>query len=234
MSELPEALTRVVALVGTEAVQRLREKKVVVIGIGAVGGACAEALARSGIGTLHVIDGDVFERSNLNRQPFSAVSVIGHSKAEATVVRLRDIAPDCNVSGETLRVESCHAEKILARLAPDAVVDAIDDVDAKVALLTAAVRLGIPVWSAMGAARKLDPRSLRVADIAQTQVCPLAKAVRKGLREQGITSGVRSVFSVEIPLPMEKGESLGSYMPVTACAGFFLAADLLQRLFDNR
>lgn len=223
------SFSRVEALFGAPALARFRGANVLVVGLGAVGGACAEALARSGIGCLWLVDGDVFEPSNLNRQPFAARSTLGRPKADVAIDRLADVAPACVVHAETHFVTPENAEALLDRAQPDAVVDACDDVPAKTALLTACHRRGLPAWSAMGAARKLDPSALRVTDLAKTQVCPLARNVRRLLRARGIVNGIRCVWSSEPPLSMPPG-ALGSYMPVTATAGLLLAADLLRWL----
>ncbi len=226
MNTTPE-LARTVALLGAEEMARLQALHVLIVGIGAVGGVCAEALARSGIGRLTLVDGDCFERTNLNRQPFASLDALGLAKVDATCRALANRAPHCRAVGEALRVTPMNAEALLARIAPHAVVDACDDVPAKVALLVAASRSGRPAWSAMGAARKLDPSALRVSDLSKTQVCPLARSVRHALRQHGITSGVRCVWSAEPARPMADGV-LGSWMPVTATAGLLLAADVMR------
>ena len=227
---MSETLLRAEALLGAEAMARLRVARILVVGLGAVGGACVEALARSGVGNLWLVDGDVFEPSNLNRQPFAALSTLGQPKADATTERLRDIAPTCSVTAERLRVDSENVDALLDRARPDAVVDAIDDVPAKLALLAECLRRGIPAWSAMGAARKRDPSALCVTDLSKTQVCPLARRVRQGLRDLGFTKGIRCVWSRETAAPQTPGAPLGSLMPVTASAGLLLAADVIKRL----
>lgn len=223
-------LLRAQALLGDEAMARLAAARILVVGLGAVGGACIEALARSGIGQLSLVDGDTFEPSNLNRQPFASLPAIGRPKSEVTCERLRLIAPTCATQSQTCRLCAENVEQLLDWAAPTAVVDAIDDVPAKVALLDCAHRRALPAWSAMGAARKLDPARLRVTDLAKTQVCPLARAVRQALRHRGIERGIRAVWSDEPPRPLGPGNTLGSLMPVTASAGLLLAADLLARL----
>lgn len=227
---MSETLLRAEALLGAEAMARLRVARILVVGLGAVGGACTEALARSGVGNLWLVDGDVFEPSNLNRQPFAALSTLGQPKADAATERLRDIAPTCFVTAERLRVDSENVGALLDRTRPDAVVDAIDDVPAKLALLAECLRRGIPAWSAMGAARKRDPSALCVTDLSKTQVCPLARRVRQGLRDLGFTKGIRCVWSRETAAPQTPGAPLGSLMPVTASAGLLLAADVIKRL----
>lgn len=228
---MSETLLRAEALLGAEAMARLRVARILVVGLGAVGGACVEALARSGVGNLWLVDGDVFEPSNLNRQPFAALSTLGQPKADATTERLRDIAPTCSVTAERLRVDSENVGALLDRARPDAIVDAIDDVPAKLALLAECLRRGIPAWSAMGAARKRDPSALCVTDLSKTQVCPLARRVRQGLRALGFTKGIRCVWSREAAAPQIPSAPLGSLMPVTASAGLLLAADVIKRLF---
>ena len=230
---MSETLLRTEALLGGEAMARLRAARVLAVGLGAVGGACAEALARSGVGALWLVDGDVFEPSNLNRQPFAALSTLGQAKAAVTAARLRDIAPTCAATAECLRVDAANVSALLDRAAPTAVVDAIDDVPAKLALLAECLRRGIPVWSAMGAARKRDPAALCVTDLAKTQVCPLARRVRQGLRALGFEGGVRCVWSREPPAPQAPGAPLGSFMPVTAAAGLLLAADVIKTLSEG-
>jgi tRNA A37 threonylcarbamoyladenosine dehydratase len=225
-------LTRTAALLGEQTLARLRAAHILVVGVGAVGGACAEALARSGVGRLTLVDGDTFEASNLNRQPFSAQSVLGHSKTEATQARLADIAPTCQVAGHHLFLKPADIAPLLDDVKADIVVDAIDDLTAKVALLEACVQRNLPVWSAMGAARKLDPLAFRITDISKTQVCPLARNVRQQLRRKGITHGIRCVWSAEPALPLPEG-ILGSYMPVTATAGLILAADIIAKIKEK-
>lgn len=225
-------LIRTAALLGDEALACLRATHVLVVGVGAVGGACVEALARSGIGQLTVIDGDCFEASNLNRQPFSAKSEIGHSKTEVTCRRLADIAPECCANGIHQMLTPDGVEAVLDAVKPHLVIDAIDDVPAKVALLATCVQRRLPIWSAMGAARKLNPLALRITDISKTQVCPLARNVRQQLRRRGIEKGIRCVWSAEPALPLPEGV-LGSFMPVTATVGLTLAADVICSLLPK-
>lgn len=225
-------LTRTEALLGDQTLARLRAVHILLVGVGAVGGACAEALARSGVGRLTLVDGDNFEASNLNRQPFSAQSVLGRSKTVVTQQRLADIAPTCHVEGRHLFLKPEDVAPLLDEVKADIVVDAIDDLAAKVALLECCVQRGLPTWSAMGAARKLDPLALNITDISKTQVCPLARNVRQQLRRKGVEKGIRCVWSSEPALPLPDGV-LGSYMPVTATAGLVLAADVIAWMRKN-
>ena len=228
MPDDPYLRTR--ALLGDVPLAALRSAHVLLVGAGADGGACIEALARSGIGRLTVIDGDIFAPSNLNRQPFAALATLGRPKATAVAERLKEIAPGCSCAAIDAFVTDETAARLIAETAPDAVVDACDDVDAKIALIRESVLATVPVWSSMGAARKLDPTALRVTDIAATQVCPLARSVRRRLREIGIAKGVRCVWSSEPARPLSSDGTLGSFMPVTATAGLLLAGDVLRHL----
>lgn len=226
-------LHRTEALLGHATMARLRQLHILVVGVGAVGGMCVEALARSGVGRLTLVDGDRFEATNLNRQPFSSLSALGSPKAEVTCSRLSDIAPTCHVEGIFLHLQAADIPQLLTRVAPDIVVDAIDDLQAKVALLEMCVNREIPTWSAMGAARKLDPLAFKVTDLSKTQVCPLARNVRHALRQRGITHGIRCVWSSE-PAVRLQHDTLGSYMPVTAAAGLLLAADIIRVLSSKQ
>lgn len=234
-TEMPDStqasfsLKRTTALLGSETMARLAKAHILVVGVGAVGGACVEALARSGVGRLTLVDGDTFEETNLNRQPFSSLSALGQPKTTVTCQRLADIAPSCQTQGLHQFVTPENVRDFLVETQPTLVVDAIDDLPAKVALLEQCVHLKLPVWSAMGAARKCDPLAFKVTDISKTQVCPLARHVRQQLRHKGIEKGIRCVWSSEPATPLHDG-TLGSYMPVTATAGLILAADVMRAL----
>lgn len=223
---VPPSLTRTAHLLGETAIESLQKLHVLVIGLGAVGGAAVEALARSGVGHLTLIDGDVFEISNLNRQPFALQSVLHQPKAKVTAEALREIAPTCATTSIQTFITPENIAQLLDQIQPDAILDAIDDLPAKKALLTTCAQRNLPTWSAMGAARKCNPAKLRVTDISKTDVCPLARNLRQALRKAGIHKGIRCVWSQELPSPHTPG-TLGSFMPVTATAGLLLAADLL-------
>ncbi len=230
----PYPLQRTEALLGRAVLERLASLRLLVVGLGAVGGACVEALARSGTGALGLVDGDTFEASNLNRQPFASLTTLGIEKSHATAQRLKEIAPSVTTYPETLTVTPENVVALLERMQPTVVVDAIDDLSAKVALLTACVRQELPVWSAMGAARKLDPTAFRITDLSKTQVCPLARALRHELRKVGISKGIRCVWSNEVPQALSAEGALGSYMPATATAGLLLAADIVKWCQDSQ
>ncbi len=190
-----EIFARTEALLGTEAVERLQSKRVAVFGIGGVGGYVVEALARSGVGALDLFDNDRVSLSNINRQIVALHSTVGHFKTEVAKARVLDINPQINVQTHNVFFlpENAHEFDFSVY---DYVVDAIDTVAGKVALIECAKRAGVPVISAMGAGNKLDATAFAVADISKTSVCPLARAVRRELKKRGI-EGVKTVYSKE-------------------------------------
>ena len=183
-------------LVGEEGVRALAKAHVTVFGLGGVGSYAVEALARAGVGRLTLVDFDVIEASNLNRQLVALHSTLGRSKVDVAAERIRDINPHAQVHTIASFAERETLDALLED-SPDHVVDAIDTVGAKVALLETTFRRGLPVVSCMGAANKLMPTGIQVADIADTCYCPLARAVRLGLRKRGIEGGIRCVYSHE-------------------------------------
>jgi tRNA A37 threonylcarbamoyladenosine dehydratase len=192
-------------LLGKEGLERLRNARVLVVGLGAVGSYAVEGLARAGVGHLRLADFDVVRPSNINRQLYALESTLNRPKAEIARERVLDINPQCDV--EALRVFA-DAETALGLLspAPDVVIDAIDSVNPKVELIAAAVTAGVCIVSSMGAATRIDHRAVRVADISETSVCPLARMVRKKLKTRGIERGVTCVFSTEPPDRAALGE----------------------------
>lgn len=218
---------------------RLAGAHVLVAGLGGVGSYCAEALARAGVGRLTLIDHDDVALSNINRQLPALLSTVGQSKAELMAARIRDIHPDC---GLTVLREFLVPETV-AEIVPDDtdfVIDCIDSLNCKVALVASSVQRGLDVASSMGAGNKLDPTRIRIADISRTCVCPLASVMRKRLRKRGIAKGVLTVFSDEpgrAPMPPQPVEGRGraravngtiSYMP--PLFGLMLAGAVVQRL----
>lgn len=235
---------RTLQLIGPTAMERLSRSRVAVVGLGAVGSYATEALVRASIGEIHLFDHDVVGETNRNRQLFALTSTIGQPKVEVARQRLLDINPYCQV---VARQEFVAPQEVDRLLDPtwDALVDAIDGVNAKVHLIAAAVRAGIPVVSSMGAAAKVNPYQVTSADLARTRVCPLAQVLRKRLRRLGITSGVRCVFSLESPQntkpPLlgetaEQGvwgrprEPLGSISYLTGIFGLMVAAEVIRIL----
>jgi tRNA threonylcarbamoyladenosine dehydratase len=185
---------------GTEGVELLKHKTVAVLGAGGVGSFTMEALARTGIGRLILIDKDVSDITNINRQLPSLHSTIGLSKVEVMKERISDINPNCEViAHQSFFLED--TQDILFQHSLDYVVDAIDLVTAKILLIRECVARNIPIVSSMGAANKIDPTRFRVLDISKTRVDPIAKILRRELKKHGIFHGVKTVCSTESPRP---------------------------------
>jgi tRNA threonylcarbamoyladenosine dehydratase len=188
-------------LIGEAGLAALEASTVAVIGLGGVGSWAAEALARAGVGGLVLVDHDCVCVTNINRQLVAATSTIGRPKAEVMRDRVLDINPRIRVEALQQYYNSLSAELIL-RPGLSYVVDAIDSLDSKIDLVLRAKEAGIPIVSAMGAGNKLDPTRLEVADISETSVCPLARALRKELRKRGVEH-LTVVFSREVPLEVD-------------------------------
>lgn len=191
-----ERFCRVEQLLGTPALERLQKSRVAVFGLGAVGSYAVEALARVGIGALRLVDCDVIRISNFNRQLYALESTLHRPKTDVARERVLEINPHCVVDTKNVFVDHTNVQELLDG-GWDVVVDAIDSLTPKVTLLAAAVQAGIPVVSSMGAATRRDPQYIRLADISATRYCPLARFVRKKLRQRGVTSGVWCVYSEE-------------------------------------
>jgi len=222
-----DALDRLELLTGAEAVARLKRAAFLVCGLGGVGSWAAEALARCGAGTVMLADCDTVRPSNLNRQAEALHSTLGLAKCDALADRLQDISPAAEILRHRERITPEDIPALLEARPWDAVIDAIDDRVAKLALLEECVRRGICVISSMGAANKVHPERITVCDLAETQGCPLARLIRKNLRKRGIEHGVTCVYSPEPPvlhpdgardLPSER-RPLGSLVTVTAAFG---------------
>ena len=190
--------SRTLKLIGEEGLARLKASSVLIVGVGGVGSYAAEAVARAGVGCITVMDGDSVQPSNLNRQLIALTSTLGRNKADVMAERIRDINPDTKV---TALARFYEEDDLLDLTAFDWVIDAIDSVLAKTALIKTAVEKDINIVSAMGAAGKFDTQ-FKVADISKTSTCPLAKVMRKRLREIGIEH-LPVVYSEEKPVPRD-------------------------------
>lgn len=187
----------------------LADSHVAVFGLGGVGGYCAEALARSGVGALDLIDHDKVSPTNINRQIVALESTIGRPKAEVMAERVRDINPSCRVVARTCFFLPDTADQIdLSQF--DYIVDCVDTVTAKLLLAERAQEEGVPIISSMGTANKLDPTMLEVADISKTDICPLAKIIRKECRKRGIKH-LKVVYSRE-PARQPSDEAQAAYL----------------------
>lgn len=223
---------RIEMLIGPEALEKLKNARVAVLGLGGVGSYVAEALVRSGVGTVRIIDKDVVDSSNCNRQLPALSSTIGQSKAKVMEERLKDINPDCNL--ET--VEGLYEVGKFKEILPgnwDYIIDAIDDVKAKIDLMVTCHKGNIPFISSMGTGNKLDPSKLQLADISKTSVCPLARNVRRLLRQEGITKGIEVVFSTEEPRKCSGGYTPASMVFVPASAGLLMASRVVRNLIGR-
>ena len=216
-------------LFGSTAMQIFKNSTVAVIGIGGVGGYAAEALVRSGLGNIIIVDFDKIEKSNINRQIWAIESSIGKLKVEVAKKRLLDINPQLKINAITDRFCKDNKEIILAPPI-DFVVDAIDSSEDKIDLLTFCVKNNIPVISCMGSARRKDPTKVKYGELNDPTTCPFAKKIRKGLRKKGIEEKISTVFSDEKPVDIILGDSLPSCCSVPATAGMAAAAYVCQKL----
>lgn len=191
-----ERFLRTELMIGTEGLGRLRAAHVAVVGLGAVGGYAVEALARAGVGRLRLVDADVLRSSNLNRQLHALESTLGQPKVEAARSRVHDINPACRVEALRLFVHADTVDQVLAG-PPDLVLDAIDSRAPKLELLSAVLQRGLTVISSMGAASRTDPALVRTGLLSNVAGCPLARALRKGLRRRGLSTDLPCVYSEE-------------------------------------
>lgn len=229
-------------LVGDTGIERLRQSHVLIAGLGGVGGFAVEALGRAGIGRLTLIDHDVVSPSNLNRQLPATEATIGQKKVMLMGQRLAAINPGCQLELLDHFLDPGSIPAILDRTHPDWVVDAIDSLNCKVALLVETMAREWPVVSSMGAGGRLDPTRLVVGDLMDTSICPLARTVRNRLRRRGCGRGIITVWSPEPPAPSappERGDhgrlrsvnGTISYMP--ALFGLTLAGIVIQSLLKQ-
>ncbi len=231
---MTERFARTELLLGAEAMKRLENARVAVFGIGGVGGHAVEALARSGVGALDLIDNDRVSETNLNRQIVALQSTVGRYKTEVMWERILDINPEAVV-----RAYNCfylpETSQEFDFSVYDYVVDAIDTVTGKLGLVMEAWKAGTPIISSMGAGNKLDPTAFRVADIYETSVCPLARVMRRECKSRGI-KGLKVVYSTEKarePIRREQ-KAPGSTAFVPAVAGLILAGEVIKDLTGIR
>jgi len=236
---MTEQFSRIEALLGEEAMETFAAATVAGFGVGGVGGYAVEALARSGIGSFDLIDNDTVSVSNLNRQIIATTDTIGRSKVEVMKERILSINPKAKVrTRQCFFLPEKEAEFDFSEYAY--VVDAVDTVTAKLSIIACAKAAGVPVISSMGTGNKLNPMELEVTDISKTSVCPLAKVMRKELKDRGI-KGVKVVYSKEQPLvpkfsleetdPVAKKRGTpGSTAFVPSVAGLIIASEIIKDL----
>ncbi|MCD7812020.1 MAG: tRNA threonylcarbamoyladenosine dehydratase [Ruminococcus sp.] len=225
--------SRTELLLGTEGMERLRNAHAAVFGVGGVGSYTAEALARSGVGHITLVDSDTVNVTNINRQIIALHSTVGQLKTEAARSRILDINPDCRVTLHSIFYTGSEID--LTQF--DWIADAIDSVSAKLALVENAHRLGINIISSMGTGNKLDPTRLTVTDISRTSMCPLAKVMRVELRKRGILHH-RVVYSTEQPAEhcaeseeeQSRRRTIGSVSFVPSVAGLIMAGEIVRSI----
>ena len=228
-----ERFSRTELLIGADGLQKLKNARVAVFGVGGVGGYVVEALARSGVGSLVLIDPDRVSVSNINRQIIALSSTVGQYKTQAAKARTLDINADCKV--ETYEIFYLPECEEIDFSSFDYVVDSVDTVSAKLAIIERARGANIPVISAMGAGNKLNPAIFEVEDIAKTTVCPLARVMRRELKKRGIEH-VKVVYSKEEPQPAKAADKeTGKAIPasiafVPPVVGLLLAAEVVKDL----
>ena len=228
-----EIFAREARLIGEDGVEWLSQKSAAVFGIGGVGSYAAEALVRAGLGRLVFIDKDTVDPTNLNRQLVAEQQTIAQAKAEIMAGRAHHVNPFCEAIPLTEYFKPGDHE-LLESLHVDFVIDAIDDIPAKVAIASECFRLGIPEASAMGAGNRLHPEMLQIADITETSVCPMAKKMRKELKKAGVPH-LTVVYSEEPPIrPRGEGHAPGSISFVPPAAGMILAGIAVRHLLSQK
>lgn len=233
---MTEQFTRTELIYGEKAIEYFASCRVAVFGIGGVGGYVVEALARTGIGALDLIDSDKVALSNINRQIIATHRTLGMYKVDAAAERIKDINPACKVTGYKVFYLP-ETQDTFDFTAYDYVVDAIDTVAGKLAIIENAKKAGVPVISSMGAGNKVRPAAFEVADIYKTSICPLAKAIRKECRKRGIDS-LKVVYSKEEPAESENpqvDEETGKKVPgstafTPSVAGLIIASEVINDL----
>ncbi|MGN0491111.1 tRNA threonylcarbamoyladenosine dehydratase [Ruminococcus sp.] len=227
---MDERFIRTSLVIGEDNIDRLLESRVAVFGVGGVGGFVCEALARSGVGKLTLIDGDTVAKSNINRQIIALESTVGRHKAEVMKERILDINPNAEVATHNIFLNAETASTIDFTQF-DYIVDAVDDIKAKVLLAKLADENKIPIIAAMGAGNKTDPTKFEVSDIFKTSVCPLARIMRHELKKAGIKK-LKVVYSKETPknppYRIEGEKTVGSLAFVPSVMGLIMAGEVIK------
>lgn len=231
-----ETLSRTELLLGADAMSKLGAARVIIFGVGGVGGYALEALVRSGVGSITAVDMDTVSLSNINRQIIATEKTVGRLKVEVAGERAREINPDIDFTALPLFYNEENAQDI--NLSDyDYVIDAIDTVKSKIALIANANAAGVPIISSMGTGNKLDPTAFKVADVYKTSVCPLARVVRTELKKRGIKK-LKCVYSEELPKNAivqdedspKTRHSPASIATIPAVAGLIIATEVIKDL----
>ena len=219
-------------LLGNEALEILKNKIVLVVGIGGVGSFCVEALARTGIGHLILVDKDKVESSNINRQLLATTETINQVKVIVMKKRIQTLNPECKVDTYDCFYDCSMDEKIFSQKI-DFVIDCIDSIKSKQDLAMACIQRDIPFLSSMGTARRLDPSKLEIMELEKTSYDPIAKKMRNWKRKNKIRNKIWVVCSTEPPRPVEAGKPLPSMIFVPASAGLLLASECVKKLINK-
>ncbi|MCQ2459152.1 MAG: tRNA threonylcarbamoyladenosine dehydratase [Ruminococcus sp.] len=240
---MSEEFSRSELLFGDEAMKKLASSRVAVFGVGGVGGYAVEALARTGIGTIDIIDNDTVALSNINRQIIALHSTVGQYKVDVAEKRIHDINPECTVNAyKTFFMPDTSEQFDFSQY--DYVIDAIDTVTGKIEIITKAKALGVPVISSMGAGNKTDPTAFEVSDIFRTSVCPLAKVMRLEMKKRGIKK-LKVVYSKEVPIKPVQKDTQSESTPFrratpSSCAfvpsvvGLIIAGEVIKDLLKTK
>lgn len=230
-TDMNELYDRTGRLVGEEGLEKLKNAKVLVVGLGGVGGYIAEALARAGVGCLGLLDFDVVDPSNLNRQIIATTEKIGQKKTEVLKERILSINPNCEVISFDFRLDSSKLTE-LNITSWSYIADAIDDTEAKIALIKACFDAKVPIISSMGTGNKMDPFSYKIAPIEKTDTDPLARALRKKLKELGVKN-IPVLYSSEEPKThVESGNPIPSISYMPAVAGLEIASYIIKNILN--
>ncbi|MBQ8182642.1 MAG: ThiF family adenylyltransferase [Clostridia bacterium] len=226
---MDERFSRTVRVIGNEKMELIKNSSVIIFGLGGVGGAAAEALARAGVGTMGIVDKDVVDITNINRQIIATDNTVGMKKTDAAAERLMTINPDMVIHKYDLFYLPETACEIDLRKY-DFIVDCIDNVTAKLELAVRAKDAGVPVISSMGTGNKLHPEMLKIADITKTSVCPLARVMRRELRKRGIDK-LTVVYSEEEPVKTDSSVP-GSMSFTPPVAGYLISSYVIRCIAD--
>ena len=221
--------TRTIAVLGEAAIKKLKNSRIAVFGVGGVGSYTVEALARAGVGAIDLIDNDIFNVTNINRQLYATHKTIGQYKVDVARDRILEINPECKVTAYKMFYMPENADTIdLSQY--DYIVDAIDTVSAKVELIVRANKLGVKIISSMGTGNKLHPEMFEVADIYKTSVCPLAKVMRTRLKKEGVKK-LKVVYSKEEPIT-NPDNIIGSVPFVPSVVGLIISGEVVKDLLN--
>lgn len=230
MNKQPNEFERLITLIGEESFQKLQTKKILVVGLGGVGSYVVESLVRSGILNLTIVDSDVVDITNINRQLIALHSTIGKKKVEVVSSRIKDINPTCQVKKYALFLNRENQNQVLSKEF-DYIIDCCDSMDTKKLLIDFSIRWNIPHLSSMGTANKMDPSQLEIIDIRKTTSDPVARILRKYVKEKKISKKIMVVSSKEIP--KKNGTLLASNAFVPSTAGLLISSYVIRKIIDD-